>query len=145
MSALILIVAQLTAAQVDAAKATYKNLPPAEVEAKKIDAPPADAKRVDVSAKIRSASFGHKTWLLIAPDGTRYWVEYGRSTNAPGALFGPFPLEAGGDKAGGDKPAGDKPAGAPGTTSPDKPKVLKQLPGPPPTEGPKPAPAQPKM
>jgi hypothetical protein len=88
---LILIVAQLTAAQLDTAKAAYHKLTPAEIEAKKATIqPPKDAQRVDVSERMRSASFGHKTFLLIAPDGTKFWVEYGASTNTPAALYGPF-------------------------------------------------------
>jgi hypothetical protein len=143
MLTLIVIVAQLTAAQIDAAKATYQKLPPADVEAKKLDVPPADAKRVDVSAKIRSASFGHKTWLLIAPDGTRFWIEWGKSTNTPAALFGPFALSA----APATPPTGENPEG--GTTGapggPAKPqKVPVKLPAPAPTEGPKPAQPPPK-
>lgn len=114
MISLIVIVAQLSTAQLEAAKTTYHQLPPADVEAKKLDAPPADAKRIDVSGKIRSTSFGHKTWLLVAPDGTRFWVEWSKSTNRPGALFGPFAIAAG---DGGANP----PPATPSTETPAKP------------------------
>jgi hypothetical protein len=90
---LITLWAQLTAAQLDTAKAAYHKLKPAEIEAKKTTVqPPKDVQRVDVSERIRSASFGHKTFLLIAADGSKFWVEYGASTNAPAALYGPFSI-----------------------------------------------------
>ena len=57
----IVLIAQLGAAPAPVQKA-YQKLAPAELEAKKTTAkPPKDAHRIDVSAKIRSASFGHKT------------------------------------------------------------------------------------
>jgi hypothetical protein len=88
--ALILIL-QLGAAQLDAAKAAYHKLPSTEIETHKAaGAPPKDTTRVDVSEKIRSASFGHATWLWVAADGKQFWVEYGRSTNRAGAIYGPF-------------------------------------------------------
>ncbi len=88
---ILVLLAQLGAAPVPVQKA-YQKLTSAEIAAKKVkkDKPPKDAQRIDVSARIRSASFGHKTWLLVAPDGTQFWVEYGRSTNRPGGTFGPF-------------------------------------------------------
>jgi hypothetical protein len=90
---IIVIVAQLTAAQVDAAKAAYQKLAPADIEAHKAaGVPPKDAQRIDVSPRMKSASFGHKTFLLVAPDGRELWVEYGPSTNKPGGLYGPFPV-----------------------------------------------------
>ena len=56
--------------------------------------------RIDVSDRIRSISFGHSTTLLVPagvtghprnPSRARFfYVEYGVSTNAPGAIFGPF-------------------------------------------------------
>jgi hypothetical protein len=123
MLPLVVIVAQLSAAQIDAAKATYGKLAPAEVEAKKLDVPPADAQKIDVSSRIRSASFGHKTWLVLAPDGTRFWIEWGKSTNRPGALFGPFPIAAG---------HGPPDAGAPPDAGKPFPQHKKQ--GPPPED-----------
>ena len=87
----ITLILQLTSAQLDAAQAAYRKLPAKEVTAHKATTlPPADARRIDVSERIRSISFGHKTWLLVAPDGARFWVEYGPSTNFPAALYGPF-------------------------------------------------------
>src|SRR5258708_7366776 len=73
-----------------AAQNAYRKLTADQLSAKKIETPPKDAQRIDVSEKIRSASFGHKTWLLVAPDGKQFWVEYGASTNSKAALFGPF-------------------------------------------------------
>jgi hypothetical protein len=91
---LIVIVAQLTTAQVDAVKAAYHKLAATDIEAHEAKgAPPKDAHRVDVSERMRSASFGHKTWLLVTPDGKQFWVEYGKSTNRPGGLYGPFPVD----------------------------------------------------
>jgi hypothetical protein len=55
--------------------------------------------RIDVTPRMRSASFGHTTTLIVpvpsadagaAP--TQFWVQYGASTNAPARLFGPFSL-----------------------------------------------------
>jgi hypothetical protein len=89
----IVIIAQLTAAQISAAKATYHKLPDVTQHEASVK-PPKDAQRIDVSARIRSASFGHRTWLLVAPDGKQLWVEYGPSTNTKGGLYGPFPVDA---------------------------------------------------
>jgi hypothetical protein len=117
MLPLIVVIAQLSSAQVDSIKADYQKLPPAAVEAKKVETPPPDANKIDVSAKVRSASFGHKTWLVVSPDGTQFWVEYGRSTNRPGALFGPFPVTgsaAAGAATGKPAPAKAEPAPATG-------------------------------
>ena len=74
----------------------YRRLSAAEIEAKKVTAatrPPKDAHRIDLSERIRSASFGHRTWLLVAPNGKDFWVEYGASTNRPGGTYGPFPVQ----------------------------------------------------
>jgi hypothetical protein len=90
---IIVLVAQLSAAPNPVQRA-YQKLTSQQIEAKRTTAkPPQDARRIDVSAKIRSASFGHKTWLYIAPDGKQFWVEYGRSTNTKAGLFGPFSVE----------------------------------------------------
>jgi hypothetical protein len=89
----IVLILQLTTVQLDAAQAAYHKLPAKEITAHKATtAPPSDARRIDVSERIRSASFGHKTWLLVGPDGKQFWVEYGRSTNTPAAMYGPFPI-----------------------------------------------------
>jgi hypothetical protein len=89
---MVVLVAQLAGPQMNAVQAAYHKLTPAQIEAKKVtsDKPPKDAHRIDVSARMRSTSFGHKTWLLVAPDGAQFWVEYGRSTNRPGGTYGPF-------------------------------------------------------
>jgi hypothetical protein len=147
MLPLIVIVAQLSTAQIDAAKATYQQLPPANVEAKQLDVPPADAHRIDVSAKIRSTSFGHKTWLLVAPDGTRFWVEWSKSTNRPAALFGPFPIAtADKDKPGPGTAAPGKTDGGTAAPAPGEPKPRRPLihVPPPPEDGPKRPPPLPK-
>ncbi|HXU70914.1 MAG TPA: hypothetical protein VN947_16385 [Polyangia bacterium] len=92
MFPIVVILAQLASAPAPVQKA-YQKLTSAEVEAKKLVEPPKDATKIDVSSKIRSASFGHKTWLIVAPGGKEFWIEYGPSTNKPGALFGPFTVE----------------------------------------------------
>lgn len=90
---IIVLVAQLSAAPA-AVQRAYQKLTATELEAKKTTARlPKDAHKIDVSERIRSASFGHRTWLIIAPDGKEFWVEYGRSTNRPGGTYGPFPVE----------------------------------------------------
>lgn len=81
----------LSATQRDAVVAAYRALAPADVQGRPVDAAPAGKlERVDVSDKIRSASFGHTTTLLIPSDGKRFWVEYGKSTNRPASWYGPF-------------------------------------------------------
>ncbi|HWE28533.1 MAG TPA: hypothetical protein VHB97_11050 [Polyangia bacterium] len=90
---IVVLIAQLSAAPAPVQRA-YQKLTPAELEAKKTTKQPhKDAHKIDVSAKIRSASFGHKTWLIVAKDSNEFWVEYGRSTNTPAALYGPFTVE----------------------------------------------------
>jgi hypothetical protein len=82
----------------------YHALPGAEIEKQKIAAVPTGMEfvKIDASDRIRSASFGHTTTLLV-PCGlagkpedpnkaTAFYVEYGRSTNSPGGTFGPFKL-----------------------------------------------------
>jgi hypothetical protein len=93
MFATIVLFAQLASAPAPVQSA-YKKLTSAEIDAKQIKEPPKDAKKIDISSRIRSASFGHKTWLIIAPDGKEFWVEFGPSTNKPGGLYGPFPVDA---------------------------------------------------
>ena len=94
MFPIVVILAQLASAPAPVQKA-YQKLSSAELESHKTKLPPKDAKKIDVSSKIRSASFGHKTWLIVSPDGKEFWVEYGASTNKPGGLYGPFAVEEG--------------------------------------------------
>ena len=96
MKQIFAILLALTPAQTDSAIAAYRALASAEVEAKPAAALPRGVSfsRLDVSDKIRSASFGHTTTLLVPPDGRSFYVEYGRSTNRPAALYGPFPVPA---------------------------------------------------
>lgn len=78
-----------------AVKQHYHDLGSAAVVQKPCDGLPSGVNvvRVDVSSRIRSASFGHSTTLLVDADAPkRYWVEYGRSTNHPAALYGPFEI-----------------------------------------------------
>ena len=91
---IVVLIAQLASAPAPV-QAAYQKLSAQELQAKKTTKqPPKDARRIDVSAKIRSASFGHKTWLWVEPDGKQFWVEYGRSTNTPAAMYGPFSVDA---------------------------------------------------
>jgi hypothetical protein len=89
----------LTPAQIAAVKDHYNTHGTAGTEAKPLDALPTGVavQRVNVSPHIRSASFGHATILIVelpkaGEPPTRYWVEYGRSTNTKAALYGPFTL-----------------------------------------------------
>jgi hypothetical protein len=84
----------LTQAQKDAAVATYRALAEHDVEAKPLEAAPsAKVSRVDVSQRIRSASFGHTTTLLVPDGGKQFWVEWGKSTNRPASWYGPFDVK----------------------------------------------------
>ena len=88
-----LLSSALTPDQVSAVREHYLTLGSEAIEAKPAAASPEPAKvmRVDASQHIRSASFGHKTTLLVdLAQPTHYWVEYGKSTNRPAALYGPF-------------------------------------------------------
>jgi hypothetical protein len=76
-----------------AVKQHYMQLGSVAIEQKPCEALPSGVNvvRVDASSRIRSASFGHSTTLLVDANAPkRYWVEYGRSTNHPAALYGPF-------------------------------------------------------
>jgi hypothetical protein len=53
--------------------------------------------RIDVSEKIRSASFGHSTTLVVSGKSSTFFIEYGRSTNSPAKTFGPFALSGAAD------------------------------------------------
>src|SRR5215471_19473757 len=76
-----------------------------EIERHRIAALPISEQfaRIDASDHIRSISFGHTTTLLVPagvtghprnPDRARtFYVEYGPSTNAPGAIYGPFRID----------------------------------------------------
>ena len=90
---LIVVIAQLSAAPAPVQKA-YQKLTQTDLDAKKTSArPPASAKKIDVTEKVKSASLGHKTFLLVSDDGREFWVEFGRSTNTAAQLYGPFPVE----------------------------------------------------
>jgi hypothetical protein len=95
----------LTAAKRKQVETAYHALAKQDLEKQKVDALPTNLLfvRVDVSEKIRSASFGHTTTLLV-PAGevahptdpnaaTEFYIEYGKSTNAPIRWFGPFKLD----------------------------------------------------
>lgn len=87
----------LTAAQIAAVRSEYRKLTAAEVEAHPARRLPEAAtfERVDASERMRSASFGHRTTLIVKVEGAvpvAFWVEYGKSTNHPPRLFGPFSL-----------------------------------------------------
>jgi len=92
----------LGADQIEAARAAYQGLGSAAVEARPVAALPAgvEFQRIDVSDRMRSTSFGHTTTLLVpvppadAGAAQQFWVEYGKSTNQPARLFGPFPIAA---------------------------------------------------
>lgn len=120
---MIVIVASLSEAQIAAAKASYQQLTDTtEHVAKK--KPPKHAEKIDVSSRMRSASFGHKTWLHVAPDGSEFWVEFGGSTNKPGGLYGPFPVIKGAGEGTAAPPAEHAPPpgpGEPGAPKPDGP------------------------
>lgn len=89
----VVILAQLNQAQLSTVKAAYHRLDSQAIESHQAkQKPPKDVERVDVSERIRSASFGHTTTLLVPPGGHEFWVEYGKSTNRPGGLYGPFPV-----------------------------------------------------
>jgi hypothetical protein len=98
--ALAACAAALPAGQEAAVRAAYEKLGSDGVEAHPASAlPPGFTwRRIDVSDPVRSASFGHTTTLavpVVRADGgqdvpNQFWVEYGRSTNAPARLFGPF-------------------------------------------------------
>lgn len=85
----------LTPQEREQAIKAYHALAPAVMRASKIDALPSGlaVTRVDVSARMRSASFGHTTTLLVPSGARSFYVELGRSTNAPSSLYGPFPIK----------------------------------------------------
>ena len=77
--------------------AAYHALKPDALQAKKIDAlPQGKFRRIEVKQRMRSASFGHSTTLAVPVQegpARQFFVEYGRSTNRPAQLFGPFALQ----------------------------------------------------
>ena len=90
--ALIVVIAQLSAAPAPVQKA-YQKLTQTDLDAKKTSArTPASAKKIDVTEKGKAGSV-HKTFLLVSEDGRQFWVEFGRSGNTPAQVYGPFPVE----------------------------------------------------
>jgi hypothetical protein len=116
---LIVVIAQLSAAPAPVQKA-YQKLAQTDLDAKKTSArPPASAKKIDVTEKVKSGTPGHKTFLLVSEDGREFWVEFGRSTSAPAQLYGPFPVEE--PESTTPPPSTPKPAPkGPGQTPPSK-------------------------
>jgi hypothetical protein len=88
----------------DAALAAFHAMTAEQVEAKPAAKAPVGKGwvKVDASQKVRSASFGHATTLLVSE--REFYVEYGKSTNGAAKSFGPF--ELGGKKAA--EPCGDR-------------------------------------
>jgi hypothetical protein len=86
---------ELSKSETEAVLASYHALKSPDPQDKKIEKLPAHEKlaRIDVSMRIRSASFGHKTWLLVPPGAKKFYVEYGKSTNTPPGFFGPFDVK----------------------------------------------------
>jgi hypothetical protein len=93
-----LLGATLDPAQADRVRAAYEKLggvaSPAAALPRRVE-----FARIDVTPRMRSASFGHTTTLIVPVPSTdagaasaEFWVEYRRSTNTPARLFGPFPL-----------------------------------------------------
>jgi 3-methyladenine DNA glycosylase/8-oxoguanine DNA glycosylase len=93
--AAMILSAAISPDQISAVKEHYLALGSTAIEAKPSAAPDAaKVTRVDASQKIRSASFGHRTTLLVdVAQPTHYWVEYGKSTNTPAAVYGPFDVK----------------------------------------------------
>ncbi len=94
---------ELSKEQERAVLAAYHALKAPEPQSKKIEKLPDNEPlaKIDVSDRIRSASFGHRTWLWVPAHARHYYVEYGPSTNTPPALFGPFAVHVGEDRQGG--------------------------------------------
>jgi hypothetical protein len=95
MKALALIaVAALAAAPLQKERAAlnaYHGLTPQELVTHVVaELPDGNWRSVDASDRIRSISFGHTTTLWVGD--SVFYVEFGRSTNAPGRLMGPFAL-----------------------------------------------------
>jgi hypothetical protein len=91
--------------------AAYHALKAPEPESKKIEKLPEheELTRIDVSPRLRSASFGHRTWLLVPPHARHFYVEFGRSTNTPAGYFGPFDVKPAATEKATEKPAPEKP------------------------------------
>jgi hypothetical protein len=96
MKTLMLLLA-LTAAPLhkdneQAALKSYRELTPQELVTRTTtELPEGFWTKVDASERIRSISFGHSTTLWVG--GGVFYVEYGRSTNTPGRLMGPFRIQ----------------------------------------------------
>ena len=89
MKTLLLLLA-LTLTPQQAVLKAYHALTPADLNSHVVsELPDGGWKSVDASDRIRSISFGHRTTLWLNDDGV-FYVEYGRSTNAPGKVMGPF-------------------------------------------------------
>jgi hypothetical protein len=88
---------QLTEAQQQAFKARYRELGSEAIESRPAaELPEGDLVPIDVSERMRSASFGapKKLWVVMPAEGEprEFYVERGRATNRPRAVFGPFTL-----------------------------------------------------
>jgi hypothetical protein len=97
---LLLIVVALSAAPKPSqlALTAFHALTTEAIEAKAGASVPAGPwQRIDVSEKVRSASFGHTTTLLVSAKSPTFFIEYGRSTNSPAKTFGPFALQGSAD------------------------------------------------
>jgi hypothetical protein len=78
--------------------AAYHALTPQQLAARPgAKVPSGTWERVDVSDRIRSASFGHTTTLAYRKAEGVFYVEYGRSTNTPAQTFGPFSVQRAAD------------------------------------------------
>jgi hypothetical protein len=78
--------------------AAYHALTPQQLAARAgATVPKGKWERLDVSERLRSASFGHSTTLAFSRTEGVFYVEYGRSTNTPAQTFGPFSVERAGD------------------------------------------------
>lgn len=97
VAALIAAAASLSSEQISSVKAAYRRLSARQIEARPMSGLPEGARieRIDVSERLRSASFGHEPALVVRlgdqVQPVEFWVEYGRSTNHPSRLFGPSP------------------------------------------------------
>jgi hypothetical protein len=93
--------AELSKEKEQAVIAAYHALKPPEPQSKKIEKLPEHEEftRINVTERVRSASFGHATWLLVPPHARHFYVEFGKSTNTPAGFFGPFDVKAAAEKA----------------------------------------------
>ena len=85
----------LTDVQRAAALSAYKGLIPDAILAKPIKALPNGAAFASINpeqGRFRSASFGRSVTLLVSDNAKQFYVQYGRSTNSPAGIYGPFAL-----------------------------------------------------